>query len=887
MTHEVRMRITDSTHPELVKLGLPSLQNFSTTDSKKGKKTQWTWAAHGEESSNADLLTQLLQDHHIAVSDFEPGAFHDLIDEVYETSYSTLVVRNGELMRHLEIVKLWITADILSVPHTLVTKSKVQYGKRETTQDRPISMRIRKTEDWKEACGVVLQNRLGLDRRFQTQNVLIDEGSYRLFEEVEYSRSYPGLKSVYRIHEIQCRILDPAQVVGLGLPEGNDFAFSRSSGEDEDDVVVTYFRWKTKQDTEMSMGKRKTDQFERSLLDRKEAEEIVPDPKRRLTAPQSVPIPAKDPATPGSVIKELMRGKKADWTCAKRAAQSIRNPDYTVGEFYKDCLAAFPELALYVACTIGEIKTTSGRSADDEFQRTASALFAVFWLMRLDGDGRHSFSYGVDDNWKALSEEATKPKRPADEIARRSAFCNSVEWQLFEAVLVQAGLLEKGNDDRIRHNEERTLGMLALTAIHDIMKIQALLPTVDKRHGAFCGYQPGEVISDHDIALGYMLEHFPDQLPSYAALPKRQQDSVKFTQCNMEYNMGWLVQAEAPPGALFRKFKSIIQSGKASQSDIAFYFTHWLTDLAGAEPYPQEGCEKFVLKFPQKVLTSFLTSFKFVEELGQHSETQVFEDYLTWRWKTSFPGVEMPSGKGSIARIRLTVMTQGQEKNLLTAYDNLAAKDQEVLDIELARTGCQGQQYTLNTLSEQSGPAFLVYYAPALMCKNASSNAAGALNVLAEVLRQARVLWPLDNKAAGETVTLRIDALKELEVHAMLHLPPGEFFALQKTSNKDAHVKRMGLGEANESNWSTMRMLTFTTGNAVSNPGADAFSTGRKSSKLGSLPCVQEESHVSVMAVQSIDSTSTNGHSCCCSGKTVKSGSQAQIEANTWPCTQS
>jgi hypothetical protein len=241
--------------------------------------------------------------------------------------------------------------------------------------------------------------------------------------------------------------------------------------------------------------------------------------------------------------------------------------------------------------------------------------------------------------------------------------------------------------------------MLVLTAIHDIMKVKALLPTVEEKRGPFCGYQVGEQIGDHDIALGYVLEHQPDILPSYAGLPKRQRDSVKFTQCNMEYNMGWLVQAEAPPGALFRKFKSIIESGNASQSDIAFYFTHWLTDLAGAEPYPQEGCEKFVLKFPQKVLTSFLNSFRFVELLGTNAETKVFEDYLLWRWSCYAPSLgAVPSGSGSIARLRLAIMTQGSEKNMLKAYGNLAHKDRQVLDEELARTGCRNQEYTLDPL---------------------------------------------------------------------------------------------------------------------------------------------------------------------------------------------
>ena len=63
----------------------------------------------------------------------------------------------------------------------------------------------------------------------------------------------------------------------------------------------------------------------------------------------------------------------------------------------------------------------------------------------------------------------------------------------------------------------------------------------------------GEVINDHDAALAYVLEYSPSVLPSFAALSREQQESIKFTQSKMEYNMGWLVQAEAPPGASSQK----------------------------------------------------------------------------------------------------------------------------------------------------------------------------------------------------------------------------------------------------------------------------------------------------------------------------------------------
>ena len=56
---------------------------------------------------------------------------------------------------------------------------------------------------------------------------------------------------------------------------------------------------------------------------------------------------------------------------------------------------------------------------------------------------------------------------------------------------------------------------------------------------------------------------------------------------------------------LLSKFKQLLESGGMSAADVAFYFVHWLTDLAGAEGAPLAGAEKFVVKFPHVVLNSY------------------------------------------------------------------------------------------------------------------------------------------------------------------------------------------------------------------------------------------------------------------------------------------
>ena len=146
------------------------------------------------------------------------------------------------------------------------------------------------------------------------------------------------------------------------------------------------------------------------------------------------------------------------------------------------------------------------------------------------------------------------------------------------------------------------------------------------------GFKAGNVIHDHDLALVYVLEHYPELLPSYSVLSPKAQSDALFTLGKMNFNHGWFVQAEGPPGCTLVPFKQAIynqpsqskQAGSTSQN-ISMYFLHWFTDIAGGEPTPLAGAEKLVIKFPHSVLSSFLWSIPFLEQLVNDTETRVME----------------------------------------------------------------------------------------------------------------------------------------------------------------------------------------------------------------------------------------------------------------------
>ena len=64
-------------------------------------------------------------------------------------------------------------------------------------------------------------------------------------------------------------------------------------------------------------------------------------------------------------------------------------------------------------------------------------------------------------------------------------------------LMIDAGMLKVvtgGDLAGAAVNVPRMMSMLALTAVHDIMKNGVLLPTLLESHSPFCGFAAGEVI---------------------------------------------------------------------------------------------------------------------------------------------------------------------------------------------------------------------------------------------------------------------------------------------------------------------------------------------------------------------------------------------------------
>jgi len=371
--------------------------------------------------------------------------------------------------------------------------------------------------------------------------------------------------------------------------------------------------------------------------------------------------------------------------------------------------------------------------------------------------------------------------------------------------------METSRTDRSGHSKsstERSVGdsierieaMLCLTAFHDIMKMQWLCPVVAAAHSPYQGYEEGDTINDHDIALSYVMEYHPHLLPSFNILPKGMQQVLLFTQCKMSFNHGWFVQAEAPPGHMLAGLRRCMSA--ALPGDLAFYFFHWLTDLSGAEGTPKGGAEKLVVKFPEPVLAAFLWSIPYLQHLHGQTETKVTESYLTARWERTFPDVTLPSGFTSVALLRLAVMAQNEGHYVIQAFKSLTNDMQNILAEELALTGVAGQSY--DRCPVYGGPAILVYYGPALLQRcNGRNEMIQGLQILTAVFIAGRRLWPRRLDAQKATVIVDVGRLRSHDVKGIIGVGSSDeraLWVLLAKNEREASLELLFPGDINELN---------------------------------------------------------------------------------------
>lgn len=772
----------------------------------------------------------------------------------------------GTLKRVVRIVKVKILAKVCGFDHVLISRLQCSHeGNPVERQQYPLKKLIWNTdsvgdrdvedneavyaetcsytEDWREGCKEALRLRLGLPASWQDKHLQEDRAlyNYRIEDDIQ-SKGYPGLNTLYCIHEVAFRVksMTAREVRCIGLPDGIEFATAEGDltwGLDLDTPIGAQLNIWTWMDVRSSsslvlQASQRQERAASGELVRSDIKQsslqFVPAAIQQGVRLKRVPLTSSSlaavrclrrgtpagsrtseelcPQEPNPLFVSVVAGQKTDWASAKKMVTNMAKASYSLEKFSND-IQIFPELALYLiemdALEQGKsgdktnfFQLSSGRTIGDEYQRTMGAFFAIYWMLRLSSDGKDGFCFGVDSDWKVITAKAAHDK-VLNEAPKRSKFFDQVKWEFFDQLLRDAELVVKKGRNWVP-NPTRIISLLALTAVHDIMKMVMLLPNVQEQHAPYHGYAAGDQIGDHDVALMYLMDFYPKLLPSFEGLEKHEKTSLQFTQCQLCFNHGWFVQAEAPPGATLTKFKEALvrKDVKVKTKDVALYFVHWLTDLAGAEPTPLGGCEKFVLKFPLPVLNSFLRSFQYVQKIATRTETEVMEEYFKIRWDEHEPRLgPHPRGPSGVAKMRLLCMSQANSVKILDNYHHIPKADQELLNEEMSRTGCTGQRFSPDIAppdAHKMGPSLLIYYGPAFLQALGTDSPITRLQILAEIYRGGRSLWPLCAEETNEYKIVRVDAIKGLSVPDLMDvIEGGSSWVLSKRNENECFAEIM------------------------------------------------------------------------------------------------
>merc|ERR1719215_1018405 len=132
-------------------------------------------------------------------------------------------MHDNEFVRKISIVKVWVGARILNVEYTLAVSTEQRPGVDQHVRlGSPPTRKMMQGQSIMETAELCLFEKFGMHDDFRKNNIVfIEEEHPHVSEEVEFSKKYPGLKTVYTITAIRCRVVDPFahDVQAYGLPE--------------------------------------------------------------------------------------------------------------------------------------------------------------------------------------------------------------------------------------------------------------------------------------------------------------------------------------------------------------------------------------------------------------------------------------------------------------------------------------------------------------------------------------------------------------------------------------------------------------------------------------------------------------------------------------------
>eukprot|EP00746_Dinoflagellata_sp_MGD_P074546 gnl/MRDRNA2_/MRDRNA2_30098_c0_seq1.p1 gnl/MRDRNA2_/MRDRNA2_30098_c0~~gnl/MRDRNA2_/MRDRNA2_30098_c0_seq1.p1 ORF type:complete len:1555 (-),score=280.63 gnl/MRDRNA2_/MRDRNA2_30098_c0_seq1:277-4941(-) len=176
-------------------------------------------------------LEKKLQDHGIDTSKFGQGSAKSveaLYNDIQADQTCALETDSkGSLKRVVSLVKIPLIAqDTSGTWYQLISNKQFLPDGRQRQRRDELARMIKPGEVWQECLTEVIADQLKLKENVVQRQIRFDFQGYKYTENEVLSPGYPGLVTLYRIHEIpaQLRSSNDPELKCIGLPEGHTFS---------------------------------------------------------------------------------------------------------------------------------------------------------------------------------------------------------------------------------------------------------------------------------------------------------------------------------------------------------------------------------------------------------------------------------------------------------------------------------------------------------------------------------------------------------------------------------------------------------------------------------------------------------------------------------------
>ncbi|KAF4652938.1 hypothetical protein FOL47_010776 [Perkinsus chesapeaki] len=380
-----------------------------------------------------------------------------------------------------------------------------------------------------------------------------------------------------------------------------------------------------------------------------------------------------------------------------RLARDILANSCTESEFLNQIRSVYPELGYFK----GRIDLTPDASAsvplaaaEVESLRTQGAMLSIYWVCSNQYD------------------QFVRGQSPKDRLTERS-------WRAIREWVTKEVRIESVRDAELLD------AFLSFTAIHDLGKMSDFRDDVVPHD-----------IRDHDAALGYMMDHCTEVLPSYKSLSDDYKDLIR-TCLRVDFNFGQFLQGENLPANLVGVKKLFKDK---SNDAMSFFLFHIFADMAGIMGAKSQEGSVFMT---ETMYNNFARGIEAIQELKTSSPEDVYDRFLLKRAAQSFPNITNREDRAFARLVCLCrIFRPSQTRPLQEVFYSLPmAKRGELVDY-LNRDGIYNK------------PAFLLYYAPAFMencIRNPTIGLGQALPMLIKIYELVDVAFKSHSSPIGDT----------------------------------------------------------------------------------------------------------------------------------------